>query len=462
MKTINRRSMLLGTTAAAIGAGARLKPAFAQTAAKDPSLLTTTLPPFGATRAGNAYGSIPAWTGGYTTVPAGYVTGAPRPDPFASDAKLYSIDASNIAQYAGKLPQGVAEMIKLYPTYRVDVYPTHRSHAMPQYVYDNIAQNVTRAQLSADGTAVSGAYGGVPFPMPDNGAEVMWNHLTAFQGESLKALNSNYVVASSGQKYLASLATVTSDFPFYHKDGSPQNFSGIYKQFVVDTLAPPYQAGLALMSIQQLDAKANPPKTMQYLPGQRRVREAPDLAYDHPNILAGGIGNFDEDFVYDGRMDQYNFNLVGKKEIVVPYNNNGCFLASYDTQLAAHHYNPDVLRWELHRVWVVEMTLLPDARNVDAKRVMYVDEDTWVALACDVYDASGAYWKFIHGFVFNCFELPTNLANATSVVYDLHKGDYSYNVGCDPSVTSLQFKFLDPLSQSYFSSQTLVSLQGGN
>jgi hypothetical protein len=459
MKTINRRSLLLGT-AAAIGAG--LRPAAAQTAtAKDPSLLTSTLTPFGAERAGNADGSIPAWTGGNTTMPAGYISGQPRPDPYANDKVLFSINAQNVAQYANKLPQGAVEMMKLYPTYRVDVYPTRRSHAMPQYVYDNIALNVTRAQLSADGTAVSGAFCGAPFPIPANGAEVMWNHLTAFQGEALKVLNSNYVVASSGQKYLASLATVTSDFPYYHREGSAETFNGVYKQFIIDTLAPPYQAGVGIMSVEQLDAKMHPPKTMQYLPGQRRVREAPDLAYDHPNLLAGGVGDFDEDFVYDGRMDQYDFKLVGKQEIFVPYNNNRCFLTMFDDQLGPKHYNPDVLRWELHRVWVVEMTLLPGARNVDARRVMYVDEDCWVALACDIYDASGAYWKFVHGLVINVFEVPTTLANSTTVLYDLHKGNYVYNVGCDPSVSALQYKSIDPLPQSYFSSETLVSLQGG-
>jgi hypothetical protein len=109
---------------------------------------------------------------------------------------------------------------------------------------------------------------------------------------------------------------------------------------------------------------------LQYLPGQRRVREAPDLAYDNPNFLNGGVLNFDETFIYDGRMDQYDFKILGKKEMYIPANGNKCFLTSYDEQLGATHYNPDVLRWELRRVWVIEMTLLPGARNVDARRFM--------------------------------------------------------------------------------------------
>jgi hypothetical protein len=463
MNNFKRRSFLLGSTAA-LAFGGRVKPGMAQSAAvKDPNLLKTTLTPTGAERAGNADGSIPPWTGGYTTVPAGYVSGQPRPDPYASDKPLFSINAQNVSQHADKLPQGAIELINRYPaTYRVDIYPTRRSHALPQYVYDNTFLNVTRAQVSPDGLNVTGAYGGVPFPIPSSGVEVMWNHLTSYQGESFKALNANYVTPNGGARFLSTLGQLTSNSPYYVKDGSPETFNGVYKEFVVETIAPPYQSGVAVLSIAPLNAAAHPPKTLQYLPGQRRVREAPDLAYDTPNFLSGGIENFDEAFNYDGRLDQYDFKLIGKKEMYVPYNNNKCFLTSYDDQLMPHHYSPDVLRWELHRVWVVELSLLPGARNVDARRVEYVDEDSWCAVAADIYDGGGTYYKFFHGIVINCFEVPLTLGNGTRVAYDLHKGDYAYSVGCDPSVTELHYKFSGPIPASYFTANTLVSLQGGN
>jgi len=463
MSKLNRRSFLLASTAG-VAIASSVKPAAAQTVNKDPALLKTTLTPFGSERAGNADGSIPAWTGGYSTVPAGYVSGQPRPDPFADEKPIRSINAANMAQYSDKLSVGVQQLMQRFPsTFRIDVYPSHRTHAMPQFVYDNAALNVTRAQISADNTAVTGAYGGPPFPIPSNGAEIMWNHLTAFQSASLKALNSNFVVPNGGSKYLASLATVTSNTPYYFQGGSPDSFNGIYKEYIINPVAPPYQVGNAILVVSPLNAADHPPKSLQYLPGQRRVREAPDLAYDNPNFLNGGVLNFDETFVYDGRMDQYDFKLVGKKEMYIPANGNKCFLTSYDEQLSANHYNPDVLRWELRRVWVVEMTLLPGARNVDARRTMYVDEDTWVAVMCDVYDSGGSYWKFLHSIVILAYEMPTTLANATTVSYDLHKGDYSYNVGCDPSVTDLQYKLsLDQLPQNYFTPNTLISLQGGS
>jgi hypothetical protein len=463
MSKLDRRSFLLASTAG-VAIAASAKPATAQTVNKDPNLLKTTLTPFGSERAGNADGSIPAWTGGYTTVPDGYVSGQPRPDPFANEKPILSITAANMAQYTDKLAVGAQQLLQRFPsTYRIDVYPSHRTHAMPQYVYDNAALNVTRAQISADGTAVTGAYGGPPFPIPSSGAEIMWNHLTSFQAVSLKAMNGNWVVPNGGSKYLASQATVTANLPYYDPNGSPDTFSGIYKEYIVNPVAPPYQIGNALMAIQQLNAAEHPPKTMQYLPGQRRVREAPDLAYDNPNFLIGGVTNFDETFIYDGRMDQYDFKLVGKKEMYIPANNNKCFLSSYDEQLGDNHYNPDVLRWELRRVWVVEMTLQPGARNVDARRTMYVDEDTWVAVLCDVYDSAGSFWKFFHSICLLAYEMPTTLANGTNVAYDLHKGDYAYNVGVDSSVTDLQYRLSkDPLPSSYFTPNTLISLQGGS
>jgi hypothetical protein len=463
MPKIDRRSFLLASTASAAVA-ASVKPAAAQTVNKDPNLLKTTLTPFGAERAGNADGSIPAWTGGYTTVPAGYVSGQPRPDPFADEKPILSITAANMAQYKDKLAVGLQELLTRFPsTFRVDVYPSHRTHAMPQFVYDNTALNVTRAQISADGSAVTGAYAGPPFPIPSSGAEVMWNHLTAFQAVSLEAMNGNWVVPNGGAKYLASQATVTANLPYYDPDSSPDDFKGVYKEYIVNPVAPAYQIGNALMSIEFLNVKEHPPKTMQYLPGQRRVRQAPDLAYDNPNFLIGGVTNFDETFIYNGRMDQYDFKLIGKKEMYIPANNNKCFLSTYDEQLGANHYNPDVLRWELRRVWVVEMTLLPGARNVDQRRTMYVDEDTWGAAMADVYDSGGSFWKFFHTISILAYELPSTLATGTNIAYDLHKGNYAYNVGCDSSVTDQQYKLsLKPLAPSYFTPSTLISLQGGS
>ncbi len=143
------------------------------------------LTPMGAERAGNKEGIIPAWTGGYTTVPAGYVSGNVRPDPFADEKSLFSITAKNMDKYADKLTERTKVLLKAYPDYRIDIYPTHRTAALPQYIYDNTFKNATRAKTTNNSLSIEGAYGGAPFPIPKTGYEVMWNHLTAFWGEAV-------------------------------------------------------------------------------------------------------------------------------------------------------------------------------------------------------------------------------------------------------------------------------------
>ncbi|MEN0108992.1 MAG: DUF1329 domain-containing protein, partial [Pseudomonas sp.] len=116
--------------------------------AEEAAKLGKSLTPFGAEQAANADGSIPAWDGGYTKVDPAYKPGGKRSDPFAADKPLFSITAKNMAQYAGQLSAGTQEMFKRFPeTYRIDVYPTRRTAAATQWVYDNTLQNPTRATL---------------------------------------------------------------------------------------------------------------------------------------------------------------------------------------------------------------------------------------------------------------------------------------------------------------------------
>src|SRR5882757_5535466 len=133
--------------------------------AADASRLGNDLTPLGGEKAGNADGSIPAWTGGITTAPAGYTPGMHNPD-----------------QYAGKLSAGHLALLKAYPDYVMPVYATHRSASNPQRIYDATKQSATTAALTAGGNGITGAVIGVPFPIPQNGLEVIWNHLTRYRG----------------------------------------------------------------------------------------------------------------------------------------------------------------------------------------------------------------------------------------------------------------------------------------
>jgi hypothetical protein len=144
--------------------------------------LGKTLTAMGAVKAGNADGTIPAYTGGYTTPAAGWQPGDPRPDPFASERPLYSITAQNVDKYADKLAAGTVAMVRTLPGYHVDVYPTHRTAAAPQYIYDNAIANASHAHLSANGQDVEDAKLSIPFVIPHNGNEAIWNHILRWRG----------------------------------------------------------------------------------------------------------------------------------------------------------------------------------------------------------------------------------------------------------------------------------------
>jgi hypothetical protein len=393
------------------------------------ALLKTTLTPMGSERAGSADGLIPAWTGGETTLPANYVPGQMMPDMYASDQKIVSIDASNMAQYADRLTPGVMAMMTKYPGFRIDVYPTHRSFAAPQWVYDNNYQNALNAQPDAGGArfGFSGAYGGIPFPIPDAdpyqaGAEIMWNHNCRWEGSAYTRTIASYVM-SHGVLTLASGYNVIQDSPYYQQGGSAATFSGWIRRFQIDFIAPPAINGQQLVELQPTDALKSPTEVWQYLNGQGRVRKAPELTYDTPSSSTDAVSNYDEYFVFYGAEDRYDWKYIGKKEIYIPYNNNKlAFTTAQDAHLP-HFMNPDDVRWELHRVWVVDATLHPGDRNVVPHRRFYVDEDTWDATLADEWDAQGNIWKVDMMFTQTLPDIPATMYE-NAVAYNLQSDEY--------------------------------------
>lgn len=449
---------MLSSVAALAAAGTR-NIAWAQDSGAGPDALNSTLTPLGGIRAGNADGTIPAWTGGYSTIAPGYVPGEPRPDPFADEKPVLSITPANLSQYQDKLPFGVGEMMQRHPDYRVDVYPTHRTAVAPQFVYDNTYKNATRAQLSPDGNAVTGAFGGTPFPIPKNGSEVAWNHLLAWKGQTIANNGLGYTVTTTGQLVENARVTGVYQFPYYMPEREA-SFDGFYFQYTTVIVAPPYQAGGAELFREPINSTSQAPRVWQYLAGQRRTREAPELQYDSPNFFVSGIGNWDEYEMLFGPLNEYNFKLLGKREMYVPYNMNRAWQTPIAGQLGPHFFNPDIARWELHRVWVVEMTVKQGFRNTDARRLIYVDEDTWNILLCDVYDASGAYWKFLFSVPVILPDIPCMLGGTVTVLYDLHAGVYSATNIIDSSIHP-QYKPIPDVGQQYFTPGMLAATAGG-
>ena len=365
-------------------------PARAAVTAEQAAKLKTELTPFGGERAANKDGSIPAWTGGYTTPLPGFVNGGRRGDPFASEKPVLSITAANMAQHADKLTEGTQALLKKYPTsFRVDVYPTHRTAAAPQWVYDNTFKNATNAKM--DGETIAGAYGGIPFPIPSSAREIVANHQMRWRGESFQQTFRGYVGTSAGQRVLALEGLIDIQMPYYSREGAAK-FGGDYWAIRLATLAPAVRAGEIITGRENVDHEKN--AAWVYLTGQRRVRKLPNACCDTPAPGSSGLASFDETDVLSGRTDRFDWKIVGKKEMYIPYNSNRMHVPTKDGDLLmTNHLNPDHVRWELHRVWVVESTLRAGQRHQAPRSRYYFDEDTWIAVLGDRWDASGQLWK---------------------------------------------------------------------
>lgn len=388
----------------------------------DQAELGTTLTPFGAERAGSKDGLIPAWDGGYTAATPGYAGADPRQDPFASERPLFSISAKNMDQHTARLTDGTQAMLKKYPdTYRLDVYPSHRTAAAPQRIYDATRRNAISARTasSAAGPVPEGAYGGIPFPLPKSGAEAIWNHLLRWRGGSYQARTGNYLTTADGAHVLVDGGTFETQQPYYALDGSVEKFSGDYVLVRITSEAPVQRKGATFVGRDNL----NPDKSdsWAYFPGQRRVRKLPNACCDMPLPSAAGVIAFDEPDVWNGRIDRYDWTIVGKAEMYIPYNSNRSIRPPVGELLGAHHLNPDHVRWELHRVWVVEAKLAPGQRNPMSRGRYYLEEDTWIAVLGDRWNAAGTLARTLWALPLVLPDVPA-VAAATSGGHDLLSG----------------------------------------
>jgi len=392
--------------------------------------LGTALTPMGAERAGNADGSIPPWTGGMPAAAA--QTTRPRPDPFADERPLFSLTASNLPHYNTRIPEGAKALFAKYPDYRMDVYPTHRTAAAPQAVYDAILRNATAARAAPEGitSGIEGVAGGIPFPIPHDGAEVVWNHELAFWGAARETRLATYVVFGGHPPELTDDRREVVDFPYYYPGATPGNIGAYYLERREMTVDPPEHAGESYLSLQPLNVARDKFAAWQYLPGQRRVRRAPSLSYDTPDPDASGLESFDDYYIFSGGLDRYRYTLLGKQEMYIPYNNNRLLNLAPSEVLSPWIANPNDLRYELHRVWVVDASLAPAQRDIVPHRRLYLDEDTWFAVYADAWDREGRLWKFSHASMVMIAELPA-VVLGPQFVYDLQYGAYVFDFAFD-------------------------------
>jgi hypothetical protein len=457
-------------------AGATIPAMQAQAAAPDSALLKTKLTPLGAERAGNADGSIPPWTGGLAEPLL------PETQPidigvvYGGDEAFQTVDKGNVAQFATLLTPGTQEMIRKFG-FSIKIFQTCRTAAAPQYVYDNTAQNVTRTQFdpAAVGMGFTGAYGGTPFPIIDTGnpkiggAQLIWNHLTSWRGISLYTKYAPRFVVADGKLILSAVAISRFIYPYYDPEGGPETYKGWFSKvrrycmpLNLSGWSPGYWSGddpeqqkLAnaaswcspmwngdeMLTCFSTNATTTPDmmfcvrrasdEITSFVPmGTANAIKIPQEfnIYAGFDPAAAKIAGLDEYSCFNGTPMQYDWRFINKEEMLVPYNCNAMHFHPAQEVLQPKFPSPDIVRWEKHRVWIVEAQLKPGQTNALARRRLYIDEDSWLALLGEGYDAGGNMIKY-HSVYNRCVGSLPATCELGSMVFDLTTGNYVFEGG---------------------------------
>ncbi len=402
----------------------------AAVSAADAAKLGAELTPLGAEKAGNADGSIPAWDGGITSAAqagfANFRPGQHHPDPYASDKPLYTVTATNMGQYANKLTEGHKKLLQTYRnTFKMNVYPTHRSAASPQRIYDATRRIATTAELAAGGNGVVKAGEGVPFPIPKSGVEVFWNHVLRYRGDM--------IVRTIGQ--------------------APVTAGGSYTmvKFRDETMVAYSLAGREIGESQQHHRLLHPGDARARAPRGRSITGAGDAGSVHRESPRLGLQRRPAPRAPRAQRGlRQSGHELGRAAYLRPVrhvqrqpaalrldaggqerNAGAVQQLQAEFEHAEVHRHPEEEPHQSRRRRVTNCTAsgwwIPSsnpARAIStAAARLYVDEDSWQILAVDCYDSRGQLYRVQEGHVINFFEVPA-LWTALETVYDLTNGRY--------------------------------------
>ena len=385
------------------------------------------LTPLGAERAGNTDGRIPEWRGGLTQPPPCFEGAGQRYcDPYADDEPLYTVTAENLEAYSALLTPGQVALFERHPqTYRMRVYPTRRSFANPAFVYEATRQNAVSAELGGNGEALIGAVTGIPFPIPGNAQEVIWNHKVRYRDTAVQRWNNQFSVTTAGDFNHVKMREDVR-YGYSMPGATPASLENVLYQFVQLTTQPPRLAGSTLLIHETMDQVREARRAWQYSPGgQQRLRRAPGIGYDTPATGADGLRTIDQTDSFNGAMDRYDWKLIGKRELLVPANSYRLHSDAlrYAEIIRKGHINPEYPRYELRRVWVVEALLRKNTVHQFRRRTFYLDEDGWQIRVVDLHDSRDQLWRVQETHSVVAYDKPYELP-VCETVYDLATGRY--------------------------------------
>ena len=340
------------------------------------------------------------------------------PDPFANDQILLTIDINNYSEYKDNiLTAGQVKMFETYPkTFKMNVYQSRRSCAVPPEVLKLTKEN---ANLIDNGEGIDGVVGSIPFPNPDEALHHVWNHILRYRGVEIYGSSPFYIVNTDGSiTYGAGEAIAKNYWNPYTR-----NESGLQGMLMSKTTHPPRLADASILVIESLNAFLTPRRAWVYNPGTRRVRRAPDIAYDYKPTSSQGLTTVDQFDGFNGAKDRYNWNNLGPQLRLMPYNAYKFHETPINDLLNPYHVDQEQLRYELVRVNVVEADLKEEKRHIIPHRTMYFDYDSHNMLVEETADAKNELMAYREFPLINYYDEPMCLS-IHSATYDFETRKY--------------------------------------
>lgn len=378
--------------------------------------------------AGNSDGSIPPWQKATVVPLPGWTTGKDRGEfsPFHNEAPTKRIDHANSQAHKNFLTSGQLALLTSKPGYTMPIYPTHRSCGFPDFVLKNTQRFHGEARIAMNGWQIENAtLPSIPFPQPRSGIEALWNFLLAYQGVGMQW--------TMGMTYLSSYSPDTEPVRYrfsqrvhtpWGTPGAMSIFHAPYNYGVTYTYHAP--AALAGQAISQRYYFDRSPESFYYFPGQRRVRRMTSYTHDAWTIGFEKTYPIDALLIFNGNPDRFDWSLQGKREVYVPYNafnitgTDSSGKSIFERDFVSAHAR----RYELHRVWVVEGRLKPGMRHSTPRKVLYLDEDSWLAVIGEDYDGDDKLVRYKESAIMPIWEIGACSTIAGMIMYDLTQNRY--------------------------------------
>jgi hypothetical protein len=382
----------------------------------------------GAEAQGNATGEIPPFEGAKgLECPADFEKGDYLPNPYRDEQVLFRIDHTNVDQYKERLSPGQVARLKKNTFFYMNIYPSHRNFEHPEKYYQATEKNMQTCSLDEQGV-LRGYQGGIPFPFPKNGLQAVWNNKKPWAGDDLITDDCRRVVSPSGRIRKMRWSVKIMAFDETRLSGAVPNPDGATLKILAYYNYPADREGEATLSVAYIDDNKEQ-DVWAYMPTLNRVRRAPTL---QGGTQLDGEWTADEaGFGFRDTAADWDWKLLGKKEMYVAANNYEMWPVNVpdEEECLRGDINPERLRYELHRVWVVEGTAKKGFNHPYGRRVEYYHEDYWQPVLGDRYDKRGGLWRM--GEYYQCYNYCTKQRYVIGYMYlNLESGRYDVFGGC--------------------------------